>query len=83
MKPIQLILTKTNRKNFIKADMNSAYNQTPLDEQSRRLTHFVIGNKQYEFNRLFYRISKGPAGFSAFMTNYFRRFLFSKTVKHY
>ena len=39
----------------------------PLDEQSRRLTHFVIGNEQYEVNRLFYGISIGPAAFSAFM----------------
>ena len=46
--------------------MNSAYNQMPLDEQSRRLTKFVIGNQQYEFNRLFYGISIGPAAFSAF-----------------
>ena len=30
--------------------MNSAYNQMPLDEQSRRLTQFVIGNQQYELN---------------------------------
>ena len=48
--------------------MNSAYNRMPLDEHSRRLTQFVIGNQQYEFNRLFYGISKGPAGFSAFMS---------------
>ena len=40
----------------------------PLDEQSRRLTQFVIGNQQYEFNRLFYGISIGPAAFSAFMS---------------
>ena len=53
--------------------MNSAYNQMPLDEQSRRLTQFVIGNQQYEFNRLFYGISIGPAAFSAFM---------SKTLDH-
>ena len=31
--------------------MNSALNQMPLDEQSRRHTQFVIGNEQYEFNR--------------------------------
>ena len=37
--------------------MNSAYNQMPLDKQSRRLTQFVIGNQQYEFNRLFYLIA--------------------------
>ena len=47
--------------------MNSAYNQKPLEEQSRRLTQFVIGNQQYKFNRLFYGISIGPAAFSAFM----------------
>ena len=46
--------------------MNSAYNQMPLEEQSRRLTQFVIGNQQYEFKRLFYGISIGPADFLSF-----------------
>ena len=59
-------------KYFTTADMNSAYNQMPLDEQSRRLTQFVIGNQQYEFNKLFYGISIGPAAFSAFMSKIFR-----------
>ena len=63
IEPIQVILTKINGKFFTTADMNSAYNQMPLDEQSRRLTQFVIGNQQYEFNRLFYGISIGPAAF--------------------
>ena len=47
-KPIQVFLTKINRKYFTTADMNGAYNQMPLDDQSRRLTQFVIGNQQYE-----------------------------------
>ena len=71
IEPIQVILTKINGKYFTTADMNSAYNQMPLDEQSRRLTQFVIGNQQYEFNRLFYGISIGPAAFSAFMSKIF------------
>ena len=58
--------------------MNSAYNQMPLDEQSRRLTQFVIGNQQYEFNRLFYGISTGPAAFSAFMSKIFRPLILKK-----
>ena len=66
--PIQVILTKINSKFFTTTDMNSAYNQMPLDEQSRRLTQFVIGYQQYEFNRLFYENSIGPAAFSAFMS---------------
>ena len=53
IEPIQVILTKINGKNFITVDMNSAYNQMPLDEQSRRLTQFVNGNQQYKFNRLY------------------------------
>ena len=46
IEPIQVILTKINGKYFTTAEMNSAYNQMPLDEQSRRLTQFVIGNQQ-------------------------------------
>ena len=56
---------------YNQADMNSAYNQMPQEEQSRRLTHFVKGNQQYEFNRLFYGIFIGPAAFSAFMSCFF------------
>ena len=51
--------------------MNSAYNQMPLDEQSRRLTKFIIGNHYYEFNRLFYGIFVEPEAFSAFMSKIF------------
>ena len=36
------------------------------DEQSRRLTQFVIVNQKYEFNSLFYGISIEAASFYAF-----------------
>ena len=58
--------------------MNSVYNQMPLDKQSRRLTQFVIGNQQFEFNRLFYGKSIGPAAFSAFMSKTFIPFKLKK-----
>ena len=63
--------------------MNSAYNQMPLDEQSRRLTQFIIGNQQYEFNRLFYGRSIGPAAFSAFMSKFFRPLILKKKATTY
>ena len=63
--------------------MNSAYNQMPLDEQTRRLTQFVIGNQQYEFNRLFYDISIGTAAFSEFLRKIFRPLVLKKkTITH-
>ena len=68
---IQVILPKINGKYFTTADMNSSYNQMPLDEQSRHFTKSVLGNQQYDFNRLFYGISIGPAAFSAFMSKIF------------
>ena len=55
----------------------------PLDEQSRRLTQFVIGNQQYEFNRLFYGNSIGPAAFSAIMSKIFRPFILNKNAITY
>ena len=42
-----------------------------LDELSRRLTQFFIGNQYYEFIRLFYGISIGPAAFFAFTSEIF------------
>ena len=63
--------------------MNSAYNQIPLDEQSRRLTQFVIENQLYEFNLLFYGISIGPAAFSDFMSKIFRPLVLKKNAITY
>ena len=82
IEPIQVILTKINGKYFTIADMNSAYNQMPLDEQSRRLTQIFIGNQQYDFIRLFYGISIGPAAFSAFMSKTFRPLILKKMQSH-
>ena len=82
IEPIQVILTKIDGKYFTSADMNSAYNQMPLDDQSRRLTQFVIGNQQYEFDRLFYGIFIGPAASSAFMRKIFRQLILSKKCNH-
>ena len=63
--------------------MNSANSQMPLDKQSRRLTQFVIGNQQYEFNRLFCGISIGPAAFSAIMSKIFRPLILKKNAITY
>ena len=51
----------------------------PLDEQSR-LRQFLIGNQQYEFNRLFYGISIKPAAFSAFISKCFRPLILKKNA---
>ena len=83
IEPIQVFLTKINGKYFTLADIISAYNQMPLDEQSRRLTQFVIGNQQYEFNRLFFGNSIRPATFSAFMSKICRPIIFNKNSKTY
>ena len=61
--------------------MSSAFNQMPLDEQSRQLSQFVIGNQQYGFNRLFYGISIGPAAFS--MSKNFRPLILKKNAITY
>ena len=63
--------------------MNSSYNQIPLDEKSRGLTQFVIGNQQYEFNKLFYGISIGLSAFSAFMSKIFRPLILKKIAITY
>ena len=72
IEPIQVILTRIKGPIFSIADMNSTYNQMPLDKSSQRLTNFEINGQQYCFKRLFYGIYIGPAAFSSFMSSIFK-----------
>ena len=64
------------------ADMNSAYNQMPLDKPSQRLTNFVIAGQQYCFKRLINGISIGPAAVSCFMSSIFKPLNLQKQNHH-
>ena len=70
IEPVDVALTRIKGTIFTTADLNSAYSQIPLDEQSMRYTHFTIGNEQYCFRRLFYGISIGPAAFASILTHF-------------
>ena len=83
IEPIQIILTRINGHYYTFADMNSAYNQKPLDEHSCRLTQFVIGKQQLEIQRLLSGLSMRPAHFSAFIRTNFRPLIVSKNMNTY
>ena len=66
---VDLALIRINGTIFTTADLNSAYNQIPLDAQSMRYTQFTIGNEQYCFKRLLYGISIRTAAFASLLTH--------------
>ena len=83
IEPVDVALTRINGKIFTTADLNSAYNRIPLDEESMRYTHFTIGNEQYCFKRLFYVISIGPAAFASILTHFLYPLIRKGTVITY
>ena len=83
IEPVDVALTRINGTIFTTADLNSAYNQIPLDEESMRYTHFTIGNEQYCFKRLFYGISIGPAIFASILTHFLYPLIRKGTVITY
>ena len=83
IKRVDFALTRTNGTIFTTADLNSAYNQIPLDEQSMRYTHLTIGNEQYCFKRLFCGISIGPTAFASILTHFLYPLIRKGTVITY
>ena len=83
IEPVDVALTRINGTIFTKADLNSAYNQIPLDEQSMRYTHFTIGNEQSCFKRLFYGISIRPLAFASILTHFLYPLIRKGTVITY
>ena len=83
IEPVDVALTRINCTIFTTADLNSAYNQIPLDNESMRYTHFTIGNEQYCFKRLFYGTSIGPAAIASILTDFLYPLIQKGTVITY
>ena len=83
IEPVDVALTRINGTIFTTADLNSAYNQIPLDKESMRYTNFTIENEQYCFKRLFYGISIGPAAFASMLTHFLYPLIRKGTVITY
>ena len=81
--PVDVALTRINGTIFTTANLNSAYNQIPLDEQSIRYTHFTIEKEQYCFKRLFYGVSIGPAAFASILKHFLYPLIRKGTVITY
>ena len=83
IEPVDVALTRMNGTIFTTADLNSAYSQIPLDNESMRYAHFTIGNEQYCFKRLFYGKSIGPAAFASILTHFLYPLIRKGTVITY
>ena len=62
LEPVQMLLTRLDGVYYTTSDMVSAYNQVLLSEDTKKLTSFVVGGKQYIIERGFY----GPWGLPNF-----------------
>ena len=71
LEPIGSLLTRLKGNFFTTSDLCSAYNQVPLTEETKQLVSFVIGPKQYTYERGFYGLCGLPNFFSRIMTIHF------------
>ena len=60
LEPVQMLLTRLDGIYYTTSDLVSAYNQVPLSEDNKKLNSFVVGGKQYIFEREFYGLRGLP-----------------------
>ncbi len=71
LEPFDTLITRVRGQYFTTSDLSSAYHQVPLTDETKKLVSFVIGNKQYTFEKGFYGLSGLPNFFSRIMTIHF------------
>ena len=60
LEPVATLLTRLDGVYCTTSDLATAYSQVPLSEDTKKLTSFVVGGKQYMFERGFtaYAVSR-------------------------
>ena len=83
LKPVQMIRTRVNGNFFSVSDLSCAYHQVPLSPETRKLTSFIIGGRQYTYTRGFYGLCGLPNFFSRLMTIHFEPLIKKKQAITY
>ena len=78
LEPVQMLLTRLDGVCYSTSDLASAYNQVPLSEDTKKLTSFVVGGKQYMFERGLYGLCGLLNFFSRIMTIVFAELIAKK-----
>ena len=78
-----MLLTRLDSVYYTSSDLVAAYNQVPLSEDTKKLTSFVVGGKQYMFERGFYGSCGLPNFFSQIMTIQFAEMIATKQAITY
>ena len=80
---VDVVLARINGTILTTADINSAYNQITLDEESMRYNLFTIEREQCCFKQLFYGISIGPEAFASILKRFLYPFIRKGTLITY
>ena len=64
LEPVQMLLVRLDVAYYTTTDLASACNQVPLSEDTKKLTSFVVGGKQYVFKLGFFSLCGLPNSFS-------------------
>ena len=83
LEPVQMLLTRLDGVYYTTSDLPSAYNQVPLSEDPKKLTSFVVGGKQYMFERGFYGLCGLPSLFSRIVTIHLTEMIAKKQAIKY
>ena len=83
LEPVQMLLTRLDGVYYTTSDLASTYNQVPLSEDTKKLTGFVVGGKQYMFERGFFGLCGLPNFFSRIMTIPFAELIAKKQAITY
>ena len=78
-----MILTRLDGVYYTTSYLASAYNEVPLSEDTKKLTSFVFGGKQYMFERGYYGLCGLPNFFSGIMTIHFAEMIAKKQAITY
>ena len=76
LEPLNVLMTKITGTVITSSELSSVYNQVPLTEDKQEVKSFIVGGRQYTYQKGFYGLKPLPSFFSRLM-----RYAFAPLIK--